>query len=82
MAYRAYLVQVTDPPVATDSFTATVEFRDAASNPPRVIRRDYKFMAGTTGAEAKALVIEERDRLRSLDAVKNALAVQIGDEIT
>jgi hypothetical protein len=82
MAYRAYIVLLPDPPVPTDSFTATVEFRDAASNPPRTIRRDYKFMAGMTGAEMKAQVPSDRDQLRALDNTKAALALQVGDEVT
>lgn len=82
MAYRAWLVLVTEPPVATDSILVTVEFRDAASSPPRTIRRDFKFMAGATGAEMKAEVVAYRDRLRALDSVRAALALQVDDEVT
>jgi hypothetical protein len=82
MPYRAFITQVSEPPVASDSIVVTVEFRDAASSPPRSIMRTFKFLAGSTGAEMKAEIVAYRDRLRALDSVRAALALQVNDEVT
>lgn len=70
MAWRAYVVAGDDNPVPNDTIFITIEFRDAASTPPRAFPKSYKFTAGQDITAIQNLVRADRDNLRAFDNVR------------
>lgn len=82
MAWRAYIENVLDNASPAENIWVEVLFRDPASAPVREFRKSYKYVAGMGAVEFTALVLEDRQKLRNLDAAKSALEAALGTEVT
>ena len=82
MAWRAYIENVLDNASPAENIWVEVLFRDPVSSPIREFRKSYKYVAGMGGPEFTAMVLEDRQRLRNLDAAKTALEAAVGQEVT
>lgn len=80
MAYRAYIDAVRDNPVPAQNIFVSVRFEDVAT--ARIIRIEYKYVAGTSRVDFEAMIRADRDELRALDNAKNVLVGAIGSEVT
>lgn len=80
MAWRAWIESVRDNPVPSENIFVGVKFEDTVI--PRVMVKEYKFVVGTTRAQFEALVLSDRNAMRTLDTVKATLLAAIGTEVT
>lgn len=80
MAYKAYIDGVTDNAVPAENIFVDVRFEDVATS--RTVRKQYKYVAGTTRAQFEAMILADRDALRALDNAKTVLVGAIGQEVT
>jgi len=82
MAWRAYIENVLDNASPAENIWVEVLFQDSVSNPVRQFRKNYKYVAGMGSVEFTAMVLEDRQKLRNLDAAKVALEAAVGQEVT
>lgn len=81
MAFKAYLESIRQNESSSEYFWVTIKFEDLDSNPQRLIRKEYKYVIGTSRQDFESMVIAQRNELRQLDNVYAIFQGAIGQEI-
>ena len=82
MAWHAFIRRVRPGTKPGDGIQVEVAFRDVISTPKREYSRGYIYSAGTPEADFRALILADRQKLRSLDAALETLQSSVDTEVT